>query len=377
MKKNKFFVAALFSVAFLSMVACGSNKNSNKVDSGIHEIYQLYLNQGGDLTYEEWLKSIKGEKGDTGPAGADGTSLLTGNGAPSADQGKTGDSYIDLSNWDFFIKENSGWVLKGNIKAQGDNPQGLEFYLTDNDTYYVSHGTSKMLSNIVIPSTYNGRSVEGILYEGFLNNDPEDSRLVSITIPNSIKTIGKYAFYGCSSLTTINIPEGVTLIDDYTFYGCHSLSSITIPNSVTSIGPNAFASCSSLTSITIPNSVTSIGVATFDHCSSLTSITIPNSVTSIGSDAFANCSSLTSIIIPNGITSIGSYTFANCSSLTSITIPNSVTSIGSNAFNRCSGLQSIIFNGTCSEWESVEKEGEWNWNSSIATIICTDGTITL
>ena len=93
------------------------------------------------------------------------------------------------------------------------------------------------------------------------------------------------------------------------------MTSVTIPNSVTSIGGVAFYGCSGLTSVTIPNSVTSIGGGAFSGCSGLTSITIPNSVTFIGIATFAGCSSLTSIIIPNSVTSIGNYAFASCSKL--------------------------------------------------------------
>jgi hypothetical protein len=119
------------------------------------------------------------------------------------------------------------------------------------------------------------------------------------------------------------------------------MTSVTIPNSVTSIGISAFWSCYNLTSVTIPNSVTSIGRSTFDGCSSLTSITIPNSVTSMGSYAFSGCTGLTSITIPNSVTSIGGSAFSGCSGLTSITIPNSVTSIGEGAFYNCTGLTSV------------------------------------
>ncbi|MEE1112944.1 MAG: leucine-rich repeat domain-containing protein [Bacteroidales bacterium] len=176
------------------------------------------------------------------------------------------------------------------------------------------------------------------------------SSLTSVTIPNSVTSIGEGAFAGCESLTSVTIPNSVTEIGSEAFYGCSSLTSVTIPNSVTSIGEGAFGGCSSLTSVTIPNSVTSIEFATFSGCRSLTSITIPNSVTSIGASAFAHCNSLTSVTIPNSVTSIEDYAFAHCNSLTSVTIPNSVTSIGNGAFylygpNHCcdddGGLTSI------------------------------------
>ena len=93
----------------------------------------------------------------------------------------------------------------------------------------------------------------------------------------------------CTNLTTITIPNSVTSIGDYAFTGCRGLTSITIPNSVTSIGSSAFSNCYGLTSITIPNSVTSISHGAFRGCSGLTSITIPESVTTIGEDAFFGC----------------------------------------------------------------------------------------
>ena len=119
------------------------------------------------------------------------------------------------------------------------------------------------------------------------------------------------------------------------------LASVTIPNSVTSIGYSAFYACSSLTSVIIGDSVTSIGNSAFSECTSLTSVTIGNSVTSIGTYAFKFCRVLTSVTIPNSVTSIGNFAFAYCSGLTSVTIGNSVTSIGNCAFAGCSGLTEI------------------------------------
>ena len=207
-------------------------------------------------------------------------------------------------------------------------------------------------------------------------------RLSSVTIPNSVTSIGDRAFLACCRLSSVTIPNSVTSIGDWAFRGCYRLTSVTIPNSVTSIGeyafggcsgithpiivndmfvflPNgyeghysipenisiiiggAFADCSDLTSVTIPNSVTSIGDNAFSGCSGLTSVTIPNSVTSIGDNAFYECSSLTSVTIPNSVTSIGYEAFFGCSGLTSVTIPNSVTSIGIWAFGSCRGLTSV------------------------------------
>ena len=190
----------------------------------------------------------------------------------------------------------------------------------------------KSLQSITIPN-----SVTSIGKEAFSCCES----LQSITIPNSVKSIGNYAFRNCESLQSVTIPNSVTKIGNEAFWGCDSLQSVTIPNSVTSIGNKAFNDCKSLQSITIPNSVKSIGDGTFRECDSLQSITIPNSVTSIGEGAFSTCVSLQSVTIPNSVKSIGNYAFRNCESLQSVTIPNSVTSIEDHAFSGCESHQSV------------------------------------
>lgn len=118
------------------------------------------------------------------------------------------------------------------------------------------------------------------------------------------------------------------------FRGCTGLTSVTIPNSVTSIGYGAFYQCSGLTSVNIPEDVTSIGEDAFSGCSGLTSLTIPSSA-SIGKNAFAGCSGLTSITIPSSWSSIGYGVFAGCTGLTSVTIPDNIYSIDDTAFSDC------------------------------------------
>ena len=121
------------------------------------------------------------------------------------------------------------------------------------------------------------------------------SNLTSVTIGNSVTTIGERAFYN-TGLTSVNIPNSVTTIEDYAFSGCRDLTSVTIPNSVTTIGSGAFQGCSALTSVTIPNGVTSIGSSTFCDCTSLTSVTIPASIETIGENAFSNDKALIDVI---------------------------------------------------------------------------------
>ena len=177
------------------------------------------------------------------------------------------------------------------------------------------------------------------------------SGLTSVTIPNSVTFIDDGVFSYCSGLTNLTVESGNIVYDspdncnaiietasNTLISGCKNT---VIPNSVTSITRYAFQGCSGLTSVTIPNSVTSIGEYAFDGCSGLTSVTIPDSVTSISEGLFSGCDGLASVTIPNSITSIGRVAFLSCDGLTSVTIPNSVTSISDDAFYGCSGLTDV------------------------------------
>src|SRR6266567_1730386 len=207
---------------------------------------------------------------------------------------------------------------------------------------------------VAIPSTIDGLPVTSLKPNTFL-----ESSVTSVTIPNSVTSIGNPAFSSLpfiSSLTDITVDsanqnyssiggvlfdKGQTTLIQYP--SAKAGASYTIPNSVTRIGDSAFAGCASLTHVTIGNGVTSIGVSAFSEIGDeriigcpLINVTIPNSVTNIGDSAFAGCASLTHVTIGNGVTSIGNSVFSSCSSLTRVTIPNSVTNIGAEAFNELS-----------------------------------------
>ncbi len=195
----------------------------------------------------------------------------------------------------------------------------------------------KSLQQIIIPNSV--KSIEDGAFSGCTS-------LQQITIPNSVKSIEHCAFSRCTSLQQITIPNSVKSIEGYAFSSCTSLQQITIPNSVTSIGDGTFDDCISLQQITIPNFVTSIRENTFSGCKSLQQITIPNLVTSIGGCAFCGCESLQQISIPNSVTNIGDGVFYDCKSLQQITIPNFVTSIGEKAFFGCKSLQQIYLSNS-------------------------------
>ena len=165
------------------------------------------------------------------------------------------------------------------------------------------------------------------------------------------------------------IIEGTRIIGiaDGAFYSIKNLYNIKIPNSITSIGNYAFEYSGSLERISIPESVTSIGEAAFDGCSSLVSINIPNNVTEIKDSTFSRCWNLKNIIIPESVTSIGDRAFAQCASLINITIPENVTSMGSDAFWNCNNLLNINIKKTENSilgapWGADTSTTNINWN---------------
>ncbi len=224
-----------------------------------------------------------------------------------------------------------------------------------------------LATNITIPNT-----ITSIGIYAFKNINS----LTSVTIPSTVTSISSYAFSNCSSLTSVTIPEGVKSIGQFAFFKCNSLADVVVPGSVTSIGSRAFAGCSNLTNFSlsssnesfsvhdgmlfnkdesrlyccfasntnavIPESVTQINSYAFYGCNKLSSITIREGVTNIAEGVFYNCSGLTSVMIPDSVTSIGNSAFYGCTHLSALIIPDGVTSIGEYAFYNCKDLTDII-----------------------------------
>lgn len=275
--------------------------------------------------------------------------------------------------------------------------------VSNSEDGFYGYTTNDYNGDVIIPKevsykgvTYTVTTIKGAFYGC--------SGLTGVSIPNSVISINRYAYEGCTALkklviedgetslkleysqfsdcplenvhigrnlsysasissdgpfykketiTTATIGDKVTSLPDYIFYGCTSLTSVTLSNTVTYIGDGAFYGCTGLTSVTLSNSVTYIGDSAFYGCAGLTSVTIPNSVTSIGSGAFCGCTGLTGVIISNSITYIGGNVFSDCTGLTSVTIPNSVTYIGFSTFSGCTGLTSVTIPN------SVTGVGDW------------------
>jgi hypothetical protein len=204
----------------------------------------------------------------------------------------------------------------------------------------------------------------------------------------------------------IVIPDDITKLYDRVFKGT-DITSIVIPNTVTLIGKSIFEGCENITTLTVPfigysamsntesSYASSSGYSRFigywfgaptnmSYPYTNNNQYVPQSLTTvivtgdqaIAQGAFYGCENITSIILNEDITGIRTYAFYECTGLTEIIIPSTVTLIESSVF-AYSRIESITFNGTIEQWNSISKQTNWNNNSSITQIICTDGIITL
>jgi hypothetical protein len=170
------------------------------------------------------------------------------------------------------------------------------------------------------------------------DNAFRDTAILQLTIPDSVTTIGEYAFSSMrdhstweGSLRQVNIGTGVTTIGESAFSNNTHLRSITIPGNVKTIGRWAFLGNRDLVSVVLEEGIEAIGESAFRGCSGLLRVAIPDSVKTIGEAAFNDCSALQTVILGSGLERIGSNAFS-ATALARVTIPDNVTHIGSWAF---------------------------------------------
>ena len=161
----------------------------------------------------------------------------------------------------------------------------------------------------------------------------------SISIADTVTSLGTGAFSACTSLSEFKGADGVTAIGDTTFSGCTALSGIEGLGNVTAIGDSAFSGCTSLASYPFSGKLTSIGSLAFSY-SGLTSLELPDSLTTVGDQAFSFCTELTSASLSSSLASLGRQAFRSCVNLRSVDTLGGVTEIMDGTFDGCSLLAS-------------------------------------
>ena len=172
----------------------------------------------------------------------------------------------------------------------------------------------------------------------------ELSKLVTISLPNSVKAIESGALYKCTKLKSVVLPENLQSIEygDWSsgaFADCYSLTDVKF-KACNFIGSLAFSNCYALNHVTLPPDLKTIDQYAFANCSSLHSVDFPPLLESIGSYAFQSCA-LDSISLP-GLTRIDEYAFSGCGNLKEVKVPSTLESVGDKAFEGCSNLNDVF-----------------------------------
>ena len=223
--------------------------------------------------------------------------------------------------------------------AEPFNTSHLSFELNDDATGYIVRGNYegvlKPSGTVIIPDEHNGLPVVKIADLGFANWN----KFTTLSLPNTIKEIGRKAFEYCSAMTTLTIAEGSCLetIGENAFYSCKNLGELSLPGTVTTMGQLAFGN-TGLVTVTLGEGITAIPAHTFNSSSKLKNINFPASCTTIGNYAFSGCG-FESLEFPGTITAIGDGAFASCSQLTTLVI--NVPAIGAETFSYCTAMQSL------------------------------------
>ncbi len=209
-----------------------------------------------------------------------------------------------------------------------------------------------------------------VTVEASMLSELDRALVTQITLPDSVRTIGKEAFAYCTSLREIILPEQLTEIGEEAFNYCISLSDLTIPNGVKSIGKGAFED-TNLKEIIVPDSVTYLGDYAFRGCE-LKRVSLPVHMTTIPYGLFHYCP-FEVMVIPEGITAIRADAFLQCEALHTLELPSTLKKIDGCAFWHCVALKKITFHGSCAQWNDLQRADGWDRETDEYTLYFTEG----
>ena len=228
----------------------------------------------------------------------------------------------------------NGYMYAYKVNADGETVTITKVLGPVDSTNHVD-STNNGPYDIEIPTELGGCTVTGLgeySFSGYLSaaqsHEPYQfgRNIRSVTIPQSVTSIGDSAFAGCHNLDSVTIKDAATSIGSWAFDECYKLTTLSLGKNITTIGDYAFLDCHTLDNVTIPDSVTSIGKSAFYRCYALTTLSLGENIEKIGSYAFAECKHLTNVTIPEKVETIEPYTFGWCLDLKYITLPAGLTS---------------------------------------------------
>lgn len=245
-------------------------------------------------------------------------------------------------------------------------------YTCSEDTAFISGYTNKPEGHLIIPEFVNHNNITYTVTDigyGF-SGCP---KLISVTLPNTIKRFPKFGFSNNNNLSSVTFPTALERIESYAFFDCPLLTVINLSNcnNLSIIGDKAFYNCKGITDAYFPSSLTTLGVSCFENCTEIEELNFATNsiIKSIGKRAFYNCNLFNELNLPSSITKIedeafsscaglkkldlskctnleiiGNYAFYDCFFISDLFLPASISTIGRNTFELCD-IKNIVYTG--------------------------------
>ena len=383
MRKSRFLTNVIsLAVAFTGLALAGcSQSESERKYAELEQVYAQYVSiQKAEglrpLPFDKWFEKFEGgllDKGD----------LLDKLEGKHEHVWKTEYSFDDETHWLGCekcdkVNENAEHTAdKTGVCTVCDGlvapTEGVQYAVSWDGTYAKVVGYNGTATRVRFDGVYNGLPVTMVEAYAFDGN----RAITQIVIPDSVESVGNFAFRNCENLKTVKLGGGVNAIANYAFLSCDSLTNISVsesnatysaidgnlydkaqttlaqyaigkedaqfalPERVTAVGVGAFTDCKYLTQIELVGGVETVGVDAFKNCDNLASVAVGETVRTIGDYAFYDCDKLSDLTLANGLNEIANGVFAACDRLERVVISDSVTSLGVSAFANCANLSAV------------------------------------
>ncbi len=251
----------------------------------------------------------------------------------------------------FSLNNNTHFCIKDDILYNDDVTELIKVLPANTQKSYVIPETVKSIGEFAFFKRTDLQCI--VLPEGLVSIKEGAfsfcSLLKEIVIPNSVETIGNSAFNFCLKLNTIKMPDNLIELGVGVFAECANLLEISLPNNLVELKRTTFLSCKKLQKVTMGNKIKQICYNCFNGCKSLESINLSTKLETLSFSVFSSCSRLKNITLPNTLLNIGDSAFKSCNSLESIILPDGLKTLGSNVFEKCNSLSTIEIPSTVEE----------------------------